>query len=160
VKRRCLPLVSIAWICLGALAAAPTEPALSPAHAPEPGSGGPAALPWSSWFEKNTTVSDKGAYVHILWDANAVRSEFEGKDKRALIAGAARQLALLRYPKTASADKVRVDIVFVTQRDGYGNPKWDSLQRVAHLEFSRKRVAEAPPGAKLEKAFDKFEVFP
>lgn len=132
--------------------------AVTPVPAATP--GGLAGLPWSSWFEKNTTVSDKRAYVHILWDANAVRSRFEGKDKRALIAEAARQLALLRYPKTASADQIRVDIVFVTQRDGYGNPKWDSLQRVAHLEFSRKRVAEAPPGSKLKKAFDKFEVFP
>lgn len=117
-----------------------------------------ASLPWSSWFEKNTTVSDKSAYVHILWDANAVRSRFEGKDERALIAEAARQLGLLRYPKSASADQIRVDIVFVTQRDEYGNPKWDSLQRVAHLEFPRKLVGQAS-GADPERGFQKFEVF-
>jgi hypothetical protein len=117
-----------------------------------------SGLPWSSWFEKNTTVSDKGAYVHILWDANAVRSRFEGKDERVLIAEAARQLALLRYPKSASADQIRVDIVFVTERDEYGNPKWDTLQRVAHLEFSRKLVGQAS-GADAERGFQKFEVF-
>jgi anaerobic selenocysteine-containing dehydrogenase len=117
-----------------------------------------ASLPWATWFEKNTTVSDKGAYVHILWDANAVRTRFEGKDKRALIAEAARQLALLRYPKTATADQIRVDIVFVTQRDEYGNPKWDTLQRVAHLELSRKLAGQAA-AADPEKGFQKFEIF-
>jgi anaerobic selenocysteine-containing dehydrogenase len=115
-------------------------------------------LPWASWFEKNTTVSDKGGYVHMMWDANAVRSRFEGKGERAFIAEAARQLALLRYPKSSSADQVRADIVFVTQRDEYGNPKWDTLQRVAHVEFSRKLVLGAS-GADLEKSFQKFEIF-
>ena len=51
-------------------------------------------------------------------------------------------------------------LLFVAQRDEYGNPKWDTLQRVAHAEFSRKRVTEAAAGAELEKAFTKFEVFP
>ena len=117
-----------------------------------------ADLPWSTWFEKNTTVSDKGTYVHILWDAYAVRSRFEDKDKRAFIAEAARQLTLLRYPKTASAEQMRVDIVFVTERDEYGSPKWDTLQRVAHLEFPR-ALASQPSGPDPEKGFTKFEVF-
>ena len=118
------------------------------------------APPWSAWFEKTTMVTDKKTYVHMLWDANAVRGRFDGKDRRAMLAEAARQLALLRYPVGASADEIRVDIVFVAQRDEYGNPKWDTLQRVAHAEFSRKRVAEAAGGAELEKTFAKFEVFP
>jgi hypothetical protein len=119
--------------------------------------GALSGLPWPSWFEKNTMVSDKQTYVHILWDADAVRSRFEGKDKRAFIAEAARQLALLRYPRSASADQLRVDIVFVTQRDEYGSPKWDTLQRVAHLEFSRKLAGQASTDP--DRDFQKFEVF-
>ena len=119
-----------------------------------------AAIPWASWFEKTTTVADKKTYVHILWDAAAQKERIAGKEKRSLLAEAARQLVLLRYPAGASADAVRVDIVFVAERDEYGNPKWDSLERVAHVELSRKKVAGAPSDADPEKLFEKFEVFP
>lgn len=148
-------LASIAILCTAAFLPARLL-AVAPGAAPTPGAL--ATLPWPSWFEKNTTVSDKKTYVHMMWDAEAVRGRFEGKDERAFIAEAARQLVRLRNPGNASPDAVRIDIVFVTERDEYGNPKWDTLQRVAHLEGSRKAVLEASE-ADLEKAFAKFEIF-
>lgn len=132
-----------------------------PPTTPGPSStqGGVAGLSWQKWFEKTTTITDKKTYLHVLWDANAVRAQFEGAAKRAMIAEAGRQIASLLYPPGAASDRLRVDIVFVTKRDEYGNPQWDSLQRVAHLEFSRKKLLESrPAGEDPARGYDKFEV--
>ena len=120
-----------------------------------------SAPDWPAWFAKNTVVTDKKAYVHFFWNANDVKDRFQGKDKDALLAEAARQLVALQYPKAATADAVRVDVVFVAERDEYGMPKWDTMKRVAHLEFSKKTLSETPPSAsEPRRGFDKFEVFP
>lgn len=117
---------------------------------------------WSAWFEKNTTVTDKKAYVHFFWNAQDVRARLQGKEREPLAAEAARQLVLRLYPKKASADLMKIDIVFVSERDGYGMPKWDTLQRVAHVECSKRKLLAVPasaPAAELRKAFDRFELY-
>lgn len=117
--------------------------------------------PWANWFAKNTVVTDKKAYVHFFWNANDVKDRFQGKDKDALLAEAARQLVALQSPRDATADAMRVDVVFVAERDEYGMPKWDTMSRVAHMEFSKKTLAQTPPSAsEPRRGFDKFEVFP
>lgn len=143
-------------ITLGAVA---LTAAVSFAAEPPP----PQPPPWAAWFAKNTVVTDKKAYVHFFWNANDVKDRFEGKgrEKDALLADAARALVALSYPKEATADAVKVDIVFVAERDEYGMPKWDTMRRVAHLEFSKKTLAQTPPSAsEPRRGFDKFEVFP
>ena len=134
-----------AWLCVSAAA------------------GEAGGAPWPSWFEKNTQVTEKADYVHILWNARDANAYLQGKEKNRRIAEAARQLVLLVYPKGAR-DRMRVDIVFVRERDSYGMPKWDTLQRVAHLEFSKSRLLSSagptPRGSSdPSAAFDKFEVF-
>lgn len=130
------------------------------ALAAAPAAAGGEPPPWPAWFEKNTTVSDKKSYVHFFWNANDVRGRFEGKDREGLIAEAGRQLVVRMCPKTAAADRMKIDIVFVAERDGYGMPKWDTLQRVAHLEGSRKKLLAAGASAvDLRKAFDRFELY-
>jgi hypothetical protein len=120
-----------------------------------------AAPDWPAWFAKNTVVTDKKTYVHFFWNANDVKDRFQSKDKDALLAEAARQLVALQYPKSATADAIRVDVVFVAERDEYGMPKWDTMKRVAHLEFSKKTLSEtAPNPSEPRKGFGKFEVFP
>ena len=121
-----------------------------------------AAPDWPAWFAKNTTVTDKKAYVHFFWNANDVRDRFAGKEREPLVAEAARQLVVRQFPAKATADVVKVDVVFVAERDGYGMPKWDTLQRVAHVEGSRKKILAVPPAApfaELRRAFDRFELF-
>ncbi|HEY1252389.1 MAG TPA: hypothetical protein VGH97_14500 [Thermoanaerobaculia bacterium] len=138
-------------LLLGAFAAASALEAL------------PSAPDWPAWFAKNTVVTDKKTYVHFFWNANDVKDRFaaNGKDRDALLAEAARQLVALQYPKGATADAMRVDVVFVEQRDEYGMPKWDTMKRVAHLEFSKKTQSETAPAASdPRRGFDKFEVFP
>jgi len=122
-----------------------------------------SAPDWPVWFAKNTVVTDKKAYVHFSWNANDAKDRFStnGRDKDALLAEAARQLVALQYPKAATADAMRVDVVFVAERDEYGMPKWDTMKRVAHLEFSKKTLSATPPNAsEPRRGFDKFEVFP
>jgi len=119
---------------------------------------------WPGWFEKNTTVTDKKTYVHFFWNAQDQRARFEGKGKarEPLLAEAARQLVVRLCPRTAAADRMKVDIVFVPERYGYGMPKWDTLQRVAHLECSRKKLlslGESPGASDLRRVFDSFEIF-
>jgi hypothetical protein len=120
--------------------------------------------PWAAWFEKNTTVTDKKTYVHFFWNAQDQRARFEGKGKAGepLLAEAARQLVVRLCPRTATADRMKVDVVFVAERDGYGMPKWDTLQRVAHLECSKQKLLSlgaAPSASDLRKVFDTFELF-
>jgi len=124
--------------------------------------GSVGAPDWPAWFAKNTTVTDKKTYVHFFWNANDVRDRFTGKAREPLVAEAARQLVARQFPARAAADVVKVDVVFVAERDGYGMPKWDTLQRVAHLEGSRKKILAVPPAApfaELRRAFDRFELF-
>jgi hypothetical protein len=117
--------------------------------------------PWAEWFARNTVATDKKAYVHFFWNANDVKDHLQGKGKDALLAEAARQLVALQYPKTATADAIRVDVVFVAQRDEYGMPKWDTMRRVAHLEFSKKTLeGTRPDESNPRRGFDKFEVYP
>lgn len=124
--------------------------------------GAEAPLSWPAWFEKNTTVTDKKAYVHFFWNAQEVRARFQGREREGLVAEAARQLVLRQCPKSASADRMKIDIVFVSERDGYGMPKWDTLQRVAHIECSKRKLLAVPASAsavELRKAFDQFELY-
>ncbi len=110
-----------------------------------PAAAGSARAEWDVWFEKNVTVTDRKSYVHIFWNAaNAVASLASG-DRRSFALRAARQLAASRWPAGAAADLVKVDIVLVKERDRYGLPRWDTMKRVAHLEFSRARLLAALP---------------
>lgn len=102
-----------------------------------PGQWKTSEVPWDDWFKKNTLVTDKGDYVHFFWNAQDARANFEGKERKNRLADSALEMAAKLQPATATADLCKVDIVFVLERDSYGMPKWDSLQRVVHYEFSR-----------------------
>ncbi len=121
-------------------------------------------VPWDAWFKDNTMVSDKGAYIHFFLNAQDFKSNFEVKDKKGRLAETALELVKRLSPKDAKADLMKVDIVFVLERDSYGAPNWDSLKRVAHLEFLRSKVPLKPlPGgmteAAMKRIFDKFETY-
>jgi hypothetical protein len=126
---------------------------------------GMAVVPWDAWFKDNAMVTDKTDYVHFFWDAQDFKPNFEVKDKQRRLAEAAVQLVSRLYPADAKADQVKVDIVYVLERDSYGQPKWDSLQQVAHFEFLRSKalkLAKAkkePAAAALRKIFDKSEMY-
>ena len=129
-----------------------------------PGKWGTIKIPWSLWFKKNALITDKTDYVHFFWNANDFKANFETKDKKHRLTAAAVQLVSQLYPKTAKADRVKVDIVYVLERDSYGDPKWDSLQQVAHFEFSRSKMTKLKnvrvfTDAMIKKYFAKFEIF-
>jgi hypothetical protein len=123
-----------------------------------------AKVPWDLWFKNNALVTDKNEYVHFFWNANDFKANFEVKGKETRLADAAVYLVKSLFPADSKADLVKVDICYVLERDTYGLPKWDSLQRVAHMEFLRSKVTD---GKKLPnfsvkdpaKVFDKFELF-
>ena len=124
-----------------------------------------AKVPWDEWFKNNAQVTDKGEYVHFFWNAQDFKGNFEVKDKKIRLAEVALQMVSRLYPADAKADPVKVDIVYVLERDTYGLPKWDSLQQVAHLEFSKAHALKLAKPSKplsevlLKKLFDKFEIF-
>jgi hypothetical protein len=123
-----------------------------------------AKVPWDLWFKNNALFSDKGDYVHIFWNANDFKANFEVKDKETHLAEAAVYLAKNLLPATSKSDLIKVDIVYVLERDSYGLPKWDSLQQVVHIEFSRAKVLKAKklPDFTVTapaKVFDKFQLF-
>lgn len=124
-----------------------------------------ATIPWMDWFKGNNSITDKGEYVHFFWNAQDFKPNFEVPDKKARLAEAAVALVRGLYPADAKADLVKVDIVYVLERDNYGDPKWDSLQQVAHLEFKRSQIPKAGKkktaltAAAMKKLFTKFELF-
>jgi hypothetical protein len=68
------------------------------------------------------------------------------------------------FPVTSKVDWVKVDIVYVLERDTYGLPKWDSLQQVLHVEYLRSKVLSGKtlPDFSVKspaKVFDKFQLF-
>lgn len=158
-----LPLL----LTLGRSLAQDGNPAADPTPTipPAPAKWSSAAVPWGPWFKNNTMVTDKSEYVHFFWNAQDFKSSFEVKDKKYRLEEAALQLVSKLYPADSKADPVKVDIVYVLERDSYGQPKWDSLQQVAHFEFLRSKAPKAakgkkePSAAALQKVFDKEEIF-
>lgn len=122
-------------------------------------------VPWDSWFKDNTMVTDKTDYVHFFWNAQDFRTNFEVKDKKLRLEEAALELVSRLYPADAKADTVKVDIVYVLERDNYGQPKWDSLQQVAHMEFLKSKVPKPaqlkrePSSSSLQKILNKIEIY-
>jgi hypothetical protein len=129
-----------------------------------PGKWVAAKVPWDIWFKKNIIVTDDTEYVHFFWNANDFKANFEVKDKAARLADAAVYLVKKTYPPNAKADLVKVDIVYVLERDMYGMPKWDSMQQVLHVEFQKSKIMA---GKKLpdfsinppDKVFENFQIF-
>lgn len=129
-----------------------------------PGKWAPAKVPWDLWFKNNAIGTDKTEYMHIFWNANDFKANFELKDKKRRLADAAVYLAKKITPADSKTDLIKVDIVYVLQRDDYGMPKWDSMQQVCHIEFLRSKIfkgGKMPDFSKVspEKVFDKFEMF-
>ena len=124
-----------------------------------------SAIPWDAWFKDNAMATDKSLYVHFFLNAQDFKGNLAAKDKKRRLAETAIELVKRLYPQDAQADLVKVDIVYVLERDNYGMPKWDSLERVAHLEFLRSKILKLPPAktglseAAMKKLFDKFEIF-
>lgn len=122
-------------------------------------------VPWDDWFKNNAMVTDKTDYVHFFWNAQDFKANFEVKDKKVRLAEAALELVKRLYPADAKADQVKVDIVYVLERDNYGLPKWDSLQQVAHFEFLKSKALKpakkklGSTDAAMKKIFDKFEFY-
>jgi hypothetical protein len=153
VKAHCLLAAGFFWVASGGGRAALEGPGSAVTPAPE-------KSPWAEWFTKNVLVTDKKTYVHFFWNANEARQLLEGKDRKERLAEAARDLVRLHHPASAAADRLKVDIVYVLERDNYGSPRWETLRRVAHLECSRKKLLESGPRREdLIQAFDKFEMY-
>lgn len=116
----------------------------------------------AAWFDKNVIVTSKEGYVHVFWNAQEARGPLTGPDKRVLLARVARKLAAEKV--RAGVDHVKMDVVFVRERDRYGMPRWDTLEKVAHLEFSREALLEGlkegivPEKAQMARLFEVFEI--
>ncbi len=140
-------------------------PIFTPTPSPPLKNWSVSEVPWDLWFKKNALVTNKTAYVHFFWNAQDFKVNFEVKDKKKRLAESALQLVSRLYPSAAKADLMKVDIVYVLERDSYGMPKWDSLQQVAHLEFSKSKGLKAVKANSvlseplIKKIFNKFEIF-
>jgi len=123
------------------------------------------SIPWPIWFKKNVLIKDKKQYVYMFFNIQDFKKSFEGKDKNAMLASAASHLVADLYPKTATAKLIKMDMVFIKERDEYGLPKWDTLERVAHLECLKSSVLRSgkPRNSftekEIKKAFLKFQLF-
>ncbi|HVZ79993.1 MAG TPA: hypothetical protein VHE12_04235 [bacterium] len=149
----------------GSLAQSASEVPLTPTPAPAMAHWDVSKVPWDDWFKDHATVKEKAEYVYFFWNAQDVKLNFEVKDKKKRLAEAALEMVRRMYPAGSQMDQLKVDIVYVLERDSYGAPKWDSIQQVAHLEFKRSKMPKAvkkplvATSAVMKKVFEKFEVF-
>jgi len=153
---RCIATLVLAPLfAIEAPAAPPAAPlATATPLAKATASAAPAAAPAfpAAWFDKNVIVTNKEGYVHVFWNAQEARDLLTGPDKRLLLARAARRLAAEKV--VAGVDRVKMDVVFVRERDRYGTPRWDTLG--ALLEGLKEGVV--PEKAQIAKLFEVFEV--
>lgn len=86
-------------------------------------------------------VSDKGSYLHLLWDAFPVKKALAEEAKaKGLAPGALRRNVVKGLLESVSGSyskalKAKVDVVEFTQRDEYGLPRWSSVHKLAHFEI-------------------------
>lgn len=142
----------------------PNVPRNAPVAAATPAAAAETAFDARPFFENTVLVTDKGDYVHMFWNAFGAASVLEGPDRRRRLAIGAAQLVLDRLPADVAKEIAKVDIVFVKERNEYGQPKWDSLQKIAHFELHVARIKEAAQitdgrvTAIPEQAFDRIDV--
>lgn len=164
---RCFTALVLPTLFATAAPAAPPATPLAratPAVTATASAPAPTAVPAfpAAWFDKNVIVTNKEGYVHVFWNAQEARGALTGPDKRVVLARAARRLATEKV--SAGTGLVKMDVVFVRERDRYGVPRWDTLEKVAHLEFSREALLEGlkegvvPEKAQMAKLFEVFEV--
>ena len=93
------------------------------------------ALDWTAWFKDgNGSFKDKVEYLYFAWFAQDARPWLEKGDTRLRFAQGAVELVSRLGPKETSGRLLKVDIAYITAKDEYGMPKWDSLKKAAHLE--------------------------
>jgi hypothetical protein len=107
-------------------------------------------------------VTRKSGYVHVLWDAAFLAPNAKPASRGAIL-GAAARLAASRL-KDGDPEEVRIDVVVVKEKDGYGKPRWDSLTRLAKLTGRRASLSKwasshPSPAAADETLFEKVEWF-
>ena len=109
------------------------------------------------WMAKYVIANSKPDYVFAMIDAETLHSQLESHHSS--IAQMAFNLVhFFSFPKNAS-DLVKLDIVFFKNRDSYGAPLWDSVERIGHFEFSRKTLSQASPESFLKAEADWLGLF-
>jgi len=138
MKRRLALIAAGLVLGVGMVAAAPAKHTKKAKPAPTATAGPTAAEPaldWTAWFKDgNGSFKDKVDYLYFAWFAQDARPWIEKGDSRQHFAQGAVELVSRLGPKEASDRLLKVDIAYITAKDEYGMPKWDSLKKAAHLE--------------------------
>lgn len=123
-----------------------------------------SSLPWDRWLADFVIVTPKPTYIHVLWDPTPAKENIvPGEEGRIFGTFVQKLLASSRLAPTGP-DLVKLDIAYITSRDAYQLPIWSSLKRVAHLSFSRKKIAESlnagetPESPEFRSNFSEFSV--
>jgi hypothetical protein len=100
-----------------------------------------------AWTDKYVIVTSKSEYTHVLIDVEPLRSTFEGSGMHSAALLEVIQLTQSSGLLNPASDLIKVDVVAFKNRDNYGAPMWDSMQRFAHFEFSLKAILKTPADA-------------
>jgi|GEM_PF-3211132 len=131
---------------------AATSAKTTPAAAQAPASAPSDPPGKADWIAKYLISTPKEGDTPVLNAMALVKAKFEGKAAHANAAKEALRLIHSDVLKDQTEDLVKLNVVFFPARDNYGAPLWDSMKRVAKLEFSRQALSTA-----TEADFDKDE---
>jgi hypothetical protein len=141
-----LPAALLAALCCNALFG--QAPAAPPAPTPAAVPGTDPKTAWTKpWMDKYVKAYPRTDNVYVLIDAETLHAKLEGSGNHAAVAREALELLRCLPLPAGSPDLVKLDVVYFKDRDSYGAPLWDSVERLGHLEFSRKALVQASPGA-------------
>lgn len=96
------------------------------------------------WMNGVTRTS-KSSYDYVMWDLQ--KDGPPANAQQSLILSAV--IALACAPETANP-LVKVDVIRLKDQDSYGKPRWDTAERIAHIEIPEDRcTALRAPGSPL-----------
>lgn len=92
-------------------------------------------------LSEGVSRTPKSGYEYVLWDV-ATADVGSSLDRNTLLICA----LVIACSSQSSFPLVKVDVVKITAQDAYGKPRWDTAQRLGHIEVPREgcqRIVDA-----------------
>ncbi len=83
------------------------------------------------------TRASKSGYDYVMWDLQ--KDGPPGNVSQSLVQSAAIALACV---SETSNPLVKVDVIRLKDQDSYGKPRWDTAERIAHIEIPTERCSK------------------
>lgn len=99
-------------------------------------------------------ISSKKDYIYILKDIMPCSLDADSLDNKNFLQYLILKIILTGLKTSPQKDLIKTDIVRIKEQDQYGKPRWDTIDRIAHMEVSWKGLSEVLANDKRLTASD------